>query len=28
LLGRHTFLTQVRRGFREGYSIGFFHPDP
>ena len=28
LLGRHTFLTQVRVGFREGFSVGFFHPAP
>jgi predicted aspartyl protease len=26
LLGRHTLFTQVRLGFREGISIGYFHP--
>ena len=26
LLGRHTLFNQVRLGFREGLSIGFFHP--
>ena len=26
LLGRHTLFTQVRLGFREGVSIGYFHP--
>lgn len=27
LLGRHTLFNQVRLGFREGLSIGYFHPD-
>jgi predicted aspartyl protease len=27
LLGRHTLFTQVRLGFREGMSIGYFHPE-
>ena len=26
LLGRHTLFTQVRFGFREGISTGYFHP--
>jgi predicted aspartyl protease len=26
LLGRHTLFTQVRIGFREGISAGYFHP--
>jgi len=26
LLGRHTLFTQVRIGFREGISTGYFHP--
>ncbi|HEV2962948.1 MAG TPA: retropepsin-like aspartic protease [Candidatus Angelobacter sp.] len=28
LLGRHTLLAQVRIGFREGISTGYFHPTP
>ncbi len=28
LLGRHTLFTQVRFGFREGQSRGYFHPSP
>lgn len=26
LLGRHTLFKQIRLGFREGFSVGFFHP--
>jgi predicted aspartyl protease len=26
LLGRHTLFTQMRIGFREGISTGYFHP--
>jgi predicted aspartyl protease len=26
LLGRHSLFNQVRLGFREGFSVGFFHP--
>jgi hypothetical protein len=26
LLGRHSFFNQVRLGFREGLSVGYFHP--
>jgi len=26
LLGRHTLFTEVRFGFREGISTGYFHP--
>jgi len=28
LLGRHTLFKQIRLGFREGISTGYFHPQP
>lgn len=28
LLGRHTLFPQIRLAFREGLSIGYFHPAP
>jgi len=28
LLGRHTLFDQIRLGFREGLSMGLFHPAP
>src|SRR5258708_2071070 len=27
LLGRHTLFTQTRFGFREGMTLGYFHPE-
>ncbi len=28
LLGRHDLFSRVRFGFREGMSLGYFHPQP
>ncbi len=28
LLGRHDLFPRVRFGFREGVSVGYFHPQP
>jgi hypothetical protein len=28
LLGRHELFSRVRFGFREGLSVGYFHPQP
>jgi predicted aspartyl protease len=28
LLGRHELFSRVRFGFREGLSLGYFHPEP
>jgi hypothetical protein len=28
LLGRHELFSRVRFGFREGFSLGYFHPEP
>jgi len=28
LLGRHGLFPKVRFGFREGFSVGYFHPEP